>query len=491
LVAAFSPVLWLIAAAGLCVGVGFMALSSGRGSLNWRRLVTIVVVLIVPLVVLVPWTSQVFSQPRLLLLGSGLPEFYTAHRAPSGLALTLLRAGGPAQPPIWIGIPVLAAALLGLTRRSRVAIARTGALLLVGGIALAIWITRTAGVSATVPASRHWPGIALLVAGAGALAAALVAATGARPALRNQSFGWRQPAAIVLVLLSVAATVALGGGWLVRGAGGPLTGRNPQVLPLFVSSELALKPTGPRALVLDSTGPVISYSLVRRGSGPQLGDADTAPTGKPSAAAVHLQSAVRDLVAGRAGAGAELAPFDIEYVVAPGRSASRVQSALGRAATLTVVPAPGATVWRSSLPTGELTVLDASAASTALAGGVPSSSGVHVLGASAGSVDSILPPGSDGRLAVLAEPASPHWHASLDGKPLVGRTAYGWAQAFEVPASSGILRVGYANGPRHRWLWVELAAVVVVLLATIPARRPDDFEAEAEALPQVQPAGAA
>ena len=243
-----------------------------------RRLIAAVVILVVPLLVLVPWTWHVVTHPQLLLAGSGLPEFYVARHAPSGIALALLHAGGPAQPVIWMAIPILVVVLLGLTRRSRVAVARTGAALLVGGVAVAVAMTRNAGVTASLPASRHWPGVVLLVAGAGALMAVLVAATGARPALREHSFGWRQPAAIVLVVAAIVATAALAVGWVVRGAGDPLTSANPRVLPLFIQSELALKPTAPRALVLASAGPVISYAMVRRPGGPQLGDAETAPT---------------------------------------------------------------------------------------------------------------------------------------------------------------------------------------------------------------------
>jgi GT2 family glycosyltransferase len=475
---AFAPGLSLIAVPALVVGVGFMARAHAF-SATVRRLASAVVILVVPLVVLVPWSWQLMTHPRLLLVGAGLPEFFTSHSAPSGLSLVLLRAGGPAQPPIWIGIPIVAAALLGLTRQSRVAAARTGAALLVIGVAAAVALTRGAAVTAGLPASRHWPGIALLVAGAGALVAALVAAVGARPALRGQSFGWRQPAAVALVLIAVVSTVTLAAGWLARGAGVPLTSDNPRVLPLFIQSELAAVPTSPRALVLNAAGPEVSYALVRRPGGPQLGDADTAPQGDPSPAAVHLAAAVRDLVAGRPGAGNELAPFDIGYVVVPSGSTSRVASALGRTTTLTVVPAPGATVWRSSRPTGELSVLAAAAASTALRGTVPSLPVAAVLAASPGSADVTTTAGLPGRLAVLAEPANGHWQATVDGKRLVARTAYGWAQAFELPATGGRLRISFNGGARHWWLGIELAAIVVTLGATLPARRPDDEDGAA------------
>ena len=473
-VVAFAPLLWLIALPALVIAVGFMAWESDQRLVAMKRLIAVAAILVVPLAVLVPWTAHVVRHPSLLLSASGLPEFYTAHQPPSGVALALLHAGGPAQPPIWIGVPILIAAILGLTRRSRLTAARTGGVLLVGGVALAVALTRTAGVTAGLPASRHWPGLALLVAGAGALLAILVAVTGARPRLRQQSFGWRQPAAAALVALAVVSTGDLAIGWVVRGADGPLSGSDSRVLPLFIQSELALKPNSPRALVLSSAGPLISYAIVRRPGGPQLGDAETAPPSGSSAAAAHLDTAVRDLVAGRPGAGAELTPFDIAYVVVPAGSTGRVSSALGRAATLVVVPAPGATVWRSSLPTSELTVLRGAAASAALAGQVPTDPHAVALPATPGSADVPYSSPVVGSIAVLAEPADRGWRATLDGKPLPRRTAYGWAQAFVLPAISGRLRISFDDGARSEWLWVELVAVVVAAVVAIPARRADD-----------------
>jgi hypothetical protein len=474
-VVAFAPVLWLIAVPAFVVGIGFLERESAETSATINRLTAAGVVLAVPILVLIPWSWHLLAQPRQLLGGSGLPEFYTSRSAPSGLSLALLRAGGPAQPPFWIGIPVLAAAMLGLNRQSRVAVARTGVALLVIGVAMAVAVTRGAGVTAGTPASRHWPGLALLVAGAGALMSALVAVVGARPALREQSFGWRQPAVVGVVLLGVVSTVVLAAGWVIRGAGGPLTAHDPRVLPLFTQSELAI-PAAPRALVLDATGPSVSYALVRRASGPQLGDADTAPRSSKSPAALGLAAAARDLVAGRPGAGAELAPFDIAYVVAPSGSAAKFTSALGRATTLTVVPAAGATVWRSSLPTGELTVLDATGASQATNGSGTSAPVTQVLAAKPGSADVSVPIGASGRLVVLAEPADSHWNASIDGKSLVPKTAYGWAQAFVLPAGGGHLRIGYAGGSRDAWLVGQVVVVVVLIGALLPGRRPDDEE---------------
>jgi GT2 family glycosyltransferase len=468
---AFAPILWLVAVPAFIVGIGFYERESEQ-SATLGRLGAAVVMLLVPLAALVPWTWHVIAHPRLLINGMGLPELYTSHNAPSGISLALLHAGGSGEPPFWIGVPIIAAALLGLNRQSRVAVARLGSALLIIGVGVAIAMTRSAAVTSGVPASRHWPGLLLLVAGAGALLSALVAAVGARPALREQAFGWRQPAAVGVVALAIASTVVLLAGWVIRGAGAPLTDHDPQVLPLFTQSELDVR-TSPRALVINSTGPEISFALVRRAAGPRLGDADTAPTLLSGTASTRLAAAVRDLVAGRPGAGAELVPFDVAYIVAATDTAREIAPALGQTPALRVVPAPDATVWRSSLRTGELTILGPVSAARVVANATTANV-ARVLAAKPGSADVTIPAGVAGRLVVLAEPADGGWHASVDGHALQAKTAYGWAQGFLLPTSGGRLTVGYSSGDRDLWLVGQLVVVVILVGAMLPGRRPDD-----------------
>jgi hypothetical protein len=93
----------------------------------------------------------------------------------------------------------------------------------------------------------------------------------------------------------------------------------------------------------------------------------------------------------------------------------------------------------------------------------------------------MVPAGSAGRLLVLAEPAGPHWRASIAGKRLPATTAYGWAQAWRLPASGGRLDVGRGGEHRAGWLWLQLAVVVVAGLLALPvaSRRQDDDRAAA------------
>jgi hypothetical protein len=282
--------------------------------------------------------------------------------------------------------------------------------------------------------------------------------------LRDRSFGWRQPVVVAVVGLAVVATGTLLVGWMVRGVNKPLRGGDGAVLPLYVQAELAL-PTSARALMLGGDAHLVHYSLVRTPRGPHFGSGDASVAGGSSGrATANLAAAVQDLVAGKPGAGAELVPFGVSYIVAPQSTARRIAPQLGRASTLTVIPVPNATVWHSSLPTGELTVLSGPAATAAARGAVPATAPSQVLPASDGSARATIPAAATNRLLVLAEPADGRWRATVSGQSLTRTTAYGWAQAFVLPPHGGKLEVGFDSGGRHWWLLLEVLALAGVLL---------------------------
>jgi hypothetical protein len=85
-----------------------------------------------------------------------------------------------------------------------------------------------------------------------------------------------------------------------------------------------------------------------------------------------------------------------------------------------------------------------------------------------------IPPGNPGRTVLLAEPADGGWHAALDGTTLHGKTADGWAEAWEVPPGGGEFTLTRGMLIRHTWLWVQAAAVVVVIALALPGGRGDD-----------------
>jgi hypothetical protein len=86
------------------------------------------------------------------------------------------------------------------------------------------------------------------------------------------------------------------------------------------------------------------------------------------------------------------------------------------------------------------------------------------IGGGQASPTAAVSPSAQDRLLVMAEPASPHWKATVDGHALTSRQAYGWAQAWELPKGGGHLAISYDSGSRHWWLLIELLFMIGVLL---------------------------
>ena len=465
-VTAVAPVLWPIA----FVVIGLAVATLGRDALG-RRLLAGVTTLAVAPVVLLPWTWHVATSTRLLLGGSGLPEQFASRHGLPVADLLLMRPGGPGLPPLWVWAPVVALAVVGqLFARGA---ARVGLLLLAVGAGAALVVSRLTPLG-SVPYARYWAGAPLVVAALGAIVAALVAAEEGPAALRRRAFGWRHAVAAVLAVAALVGMVVAGLGWLARGSDRPLTAATRSVLPVFAQAEAAA-PSAPRVLVLRGLGGSVHYDLVRGADGARLPDADVAPIHLPAAARKALADAVGDAAAGRAKAFDELSALGISLVVVPSDEAGRGQtlSRLAEVDGLARVPATSTVVYRLTRPSGELVVYDGAAAAAASTNRpLPRSAAPHPLTASPGHADLRLDPAADGRrLLVLAEPRSRSWRATLGGHRLERATAYGWAQAWWLPADSGgRLVVEHVGGHRHTLVLVEGVLVLLALLLSVPNR---------------------
>jgi hypothetical protein len=461
-VTAFAPVVWVLVAAALVVGV---VVTGGRGV----RPAAVGMVLVVAFLVLLPWSIEAALHPRLLVTGLGLPETL-ASRQPLGAAdLLLLQPGGAAQPWRWLLVPFVLAGVAGVLRRQRGAVARAGVVTLLVGSAAAVLITRLDGPVDANPAIRFWAGMPLAFAAAGALTAGLVAADRARVVLRHHSFGWRQPVAAILAGTALLATGGLAVSWVVRGADGPLTDRDATVLPVFAAAELG-RSTSPRVLSLQVDDGLVRYALLADPDGPRMGDADVRRRGGPGPAGARLTEAVRAATAAQSSAVPVLVEYGVSMLLVP-RGADAL-TGLADLDGLSRVPTTDAVVWRTNARTGSLVVLDAKTADTVAAGAdLPEDATPTPLAADPGSAETTLPSGRDGRLLVLAEPMDDAWRATLDGEPLPTARAYGWAQAWKLPADGGRLLVSRAGSHRPLWLVLQLVLVVVAALLALPTRR--------------------
>jgi len=458
LVTALVPLLWMVTVPTLV-----LAALPGPAAGRLGRALAAVAVAVVPPVLLIPWTPYAVSHPHALVRGLGLPETLQSRLPVPYSHLLLLHPGGPGQPPWWAWAPLLLGAVVATAYARRAAVIRVAMAGAVLGLAAAVAITRDAGVAAGAPGSRYWSGGLLVAAGLAMLVAVAVAATETPAALRSSAFGWRQAGAAVIGVTLVAALVIVGGHWLARSdvaAAGTVRSGADSVLPVFAVAA-AEAPTTPRVLSLRADADAVHYALLRGADGPVLGAADVAvgpdAASAPTAGERALAAAVRNLAAGRPEAAGQIAAFGVTLIVVPADSGGAL-APIARVPGLARVPATATVVYRAALPAGELTV-------------VAPHTEPAPLPAASGHASTTLPAGPAGRLLVLAEPYSSHWRARLDGAPLPRTHAYGWAQAWVLPAGGGHLAVERADDGRGTWMGVQWALLCVALLLCIPARR--------------------
>jgi GT2 family glycosyltransferase len=467
---AFLPISWLLVA---LVGVGCVLLWAPASTGMWVRLLA---VLVVPPIVLVPWTAHVLSDPSQLLLGAGAPTASLASRSLPAWHVAVANPGGPGVPPAWVTVPLLIAGLAALLRPDRRRAVATAWVVVLAGLVVGLAVTgRTVTPRSLGTQVPLWPGPATLLVGGGLLAAAALGAEGASLRLRAQHFGWRQPAAVLLAVVTAAVPVLLALSWLNRGASSVLARRDTEVLPAYVQAASAVTDR-PRALVLQlQRGVVVAYALVP-GEGRQLGDAEVAP---PASRTAGVATVLERLLAGTAGTAdvQVLASYGTGFVVldAPVEPAiaARLDGTPGLARVSSV--ASGA-VWQLVPPGARVQLVQPPDPPVP----VPADPGSRTT-----SVDTAVPPRpAPGRSATLrlAESAAAGWTATGDGRQLARHVADGWAQAFDLPPGVLAVTVRYTDR-RTSWLVAEAIAVLAVVVLALPARRrrgltPDDDDSD-------------
>jgi GT2 family glycosyltransferase len=460
--AAFVPLVWAV------VLVAAVALAVARPVL-WRNLA---IATAVPLVLLLPWTIQVATNPSELLLEAGLQQPGLAERGLAAKSLLLLSPGGPGLPPVWVTAGILLAALAALLLTKRRGLVMAGWGVALSGLLIAVAVSRAVvtppGNDSAVAA---WPGVALLIPALGLLLAGVTTCDAAQRLLaarkaeratgRGGSRASRAPlrrmGAMVLLCAAFSAPVLAAGSWVVAGVKGPVTRISGPVVPPVVGAS-APSSLQLRTLVLRSAGGQISYT-VQRGDSPQLGDADLVPA---PGAQQALATAVAELVATNGGEavnqGQLLAQLDIGFVLLPAPVNQGLARQIDSVAGLRPISATGAfDLWRLQAPTGEAVVVEHNGSVVTVPAGPDG-----VFGAAA--------PSAGGTLE-LAEPAG-GWNATLNGQSLASvASSAGWAQAFQLPAGGGTLDVSHPQTGRDVILVLELLAVLAVAVLALPGAR--------------------
>ncbi|MFI6340163.1 glycosyltransferase [Streptomyces sp. NPDC050535] len=434
---AFTPIVWPIA---LVLGIALLVVRRNELTAYGPRFLA---QLGSPLLVLAPWSLTLlpfgFFKEAGLEYGSG---------AASALDLLGASPGGPGTVSGLMLIGIVLAALAALLRTQRQA-----------GIWTAWAVALVALVFAVLSNSSAWAGPATLVYGLALLAAAALGADGARSRVAEQSFGWRQPVAVLIAFTAAAGPLLVAAGWMIGGADGPLERRDPVQVPAFVAEESGTRDQA-RTLVLDSRSTAkVGYTLVR-GSGARLGDAELAAADGENE---KLAKVVANLVAGSGADQAdELGGFAVRYVLVHKGAPREMTSVLDATPGLTrLSQQDDSALWR----------VDRQVSRAAI---VPASGDPQSIAAGPVELHTTIPAGKDGRVLRLADTADEGWTATLDGKPLTRTTVDGWAQGFELPSGGGKLDVAFEAPLSHTaWLWAQGALATVLVVMALPGRRRD------------------
>ncbi|MFF8284594.1 glycosyltransferase [Streptomyces albus] len=456
LTTAFTPVVWPLAAVLAVLALALAGRQSGSLGARAARLAT---ALVTPVVLLAPWSLTLFTDPAKLLREVGM-EYGTG--AASAIDLLTLSPGGPGTTDGLFLVGLVLAGLAALLRAER------------QSAVLAAWAAALAALAlAALSNGSAWAGPATLCYGLAVLCAAAIGAEGAKERVAAQSFGWRQPVAALVAAAAVFAPLCAAVGWMVGGADGPLTRRDPVQVPAFVAEESSTSDQ-PRTLVLDQPAGTaqVGYTLVR-GSGARLGDADLAAVGGDDA---RLDKVVANLVAGSgADQTSQLGGYAVRYVLlrdGASREASRVLDATPGLTRLS--QEDGSALWRVDRQVSRVSIVPGGTGGT---GGSTGGGAVTApVAVAAGPVEShaTLPSGPAGRVLRIADKADDGWQATLDGSPLKSVTVDGWAQGFELPANGGKLSLTYDTPLTHTlWTWGQGFLLLVVLVLALPGRKRD------------------
>ncbi|MGH3501358.1 MAG: hypothetical protein ACRDQA_10790, partial [Nocardioidaceae bacterium] len=264
--AAFAPVLWPLAVVMTLVGLVTRSIRA--------RVVQVAVALVVPVLLLAPWSLRIFAHPHLLLTEAGAVDAAGASLAHAWL-LPLGRLSAPGDAPWWLTVGVLVGALVALLRRDRRApVAAAWVVAAVALAAAAVMSQRLLEVPGTDVQAPAWLGVPVVVAQAAAIVAVGLAADGVARFIGSGSFGWRQPLGAATAVVALLAPVAGLLWWVVSAPQGELGRADAVPLPAYMID--AMSDGQQRVLVVDTQGQVMTYRVFA-GDGFRLGDESVRP----------------------------------------------------------------------------------------------------------------------------------------------------------------------------------------------------------------------
>jgi GT2 family glycosyltransferase len=459
LLVAFVPVGYAMAVVGLVLAAVVRPIGDHR---RMGSIVLVLAVAVVPWLVLGRWMWDRAVDPTLVWWEAGLADARVDGSPisldPSALDLAGGIPGGPGGVPPWLGVIVVALAVLGLGRSDRlreIGLAWTVALIGLGAAVAGAGQRIDVGTGAD--SVSVWVGFPLVCWLAGVAVAAGLAADGAGDFLGGRSFGWRQPVAVSSTFVAGLVPVVVAG-WWVLGVDSLLDRDSPVPVPIYLAAR-AEGPEQSATLVLSGSSDAgVGYQILRD-DGTRLGEETVLP---PRSDLAEVDRTVAGL----------LSHPDIDsieslldhgigaiYVEPPVDPA--VESVLDGGVGLTRAGTtdPAARAWELDPPSGAVRVVAPE--------GDPDEA--KVLDAPAGlDGDVQVPSGPAGRELRLAAPASDQWSATGPDGELEPRTTSSGAQAFI--ATGGTVTLSYDS---NTWLWTLAQSFVafVAIVGALPGRR--------------------
>ena len=467
-VLAVAPSLWLVLIVAALIAITLRWRIGG--GLDRNVVSRLAIALLVPVVVLLPWTLYLVTHPVLLLLEPGINSPTITDPGIKPWDVLLLHPGGPGMLPLWVTLGVVLAGFMAFLRRDRLVVILPLGIL--GGLALLMGMAQTM-ILVTPPSStislRPWPGQATLLLGLAMITAAAVAVDGLQARLAGSSFTLGQPLAAVVGVLALLAPVLTAGFYAV-GLDQDVRKAPVSQVPAFVAAD-SESAQAPRTLVIDDDAAGrVRYSLLT-GPGPKLGDAETSPAQDVWA---QFDPYVAAMASGRGGDEiAALAGYGVRYVVlSPGSSRELIPTLDGEPGLRRLSSSQGEVLWRVAGTTSRARVVDGDKQTPiGLAPDGTVTTDPYIAQA--------MPDGKGQRVLVTGATVDGGWSAfSTDAQgnrqdlaAVAGPGVMTWSQGFTLPGGTPKVTVSFEGRTRSLWMWFELIVVLVLVVLALPERR--------------------
>jgi GT2 family glycosyltransferase len=330
LLVAFVPPAWLVMVLVVLFAT-VVGATRGRGR-------EVLIVLVFPLLLVLPWAVATLGAP-----GAWLVEAGRAGALPivdvDLVDLLLGRTGGPGEAPAWLTVGLPLAGIVAFIRSdTRARVLQVWVVILAAAIVLAAESRVPVSLPGIPVEFRPWPGFLLVVMQAGYVVAAAIAADGAIKVASESSFSWRQPIAAVACLGALGAPVLGTAWWVLHGDDGPVVRAEPREVPTYMQELAAGKDTAGVLVIRGGLRRGIEYDVLRSGVH-RLGDDGVLALTTPSTRFAGLVA--RLLSSARPDDAAMLASYGIKYVYAPAPVAASVSGGLDSANGFGGASAPG------------------------------------------------------------------------------------------------------------------------------------------------------